>query len=157
VRAPILLILPWMLVAAALAQAKPDFSGTWQLDVTRSPGVAPGRSDTWIVTQAADTLTLVDQWSRAGARVYRLDGTPTEEVDLLTGRWVYHAIWIGDRLVIASEGERPGTASTETWYLDQEGRLVIEWQRNPGPRGRPLLVHRYTRVVGDAGGTVQPD
>lgn len=146
-RAALVPILAGLLAASAAPQEKPDFTGTWRLDPERTPGAARDRTDTWIVTQTADTLTLVDASSRSDPRIYRLDGTPTEAVDLLTGRWIYRTLWLGDRLVIASEGERPGSASTETWSLDEQGWLVIEWQRD-AQGGRPALVHRY-RKVGD--------
>ena len=130
-------------VAAAPDQSRPDFSGTWQIDVARSAKAGADRPDTWIVTQAGDTLTIADARFPDDTRAYKLDGSPTESFHILTGRWVYRTLWIGDRLMISSEGEDPAAASREIWSLDH-GALVIEWQRAPA-RAR-TLINRYKRI-----------
>src|SRR6185295_14767189 len=80
------------LASGGAEAARPDFTGTWRIVVDRSSGVTPDRLDTWIVTQDANTLTLVDANFPADHRAYKLDGTPTA-ISNAIGEWVYRATW----------------------------------------------------------------
>src|SRR5207253_1608480 len=59
-------------------QTHPDFSGTWRMDVQRTPGANPGRTDTYVVSQDAGMFVVFDRdYPENTKEVYRLDGSVT--------------------------------------------------------------------------------
>jgi len=90
--------------AAALAQTRPDFSGTWTLDMTRSASAVqnePIGPTTLVIKQSATELTIETQrGDRTSAIVYRPGSAEalsnrTNRSNLLTSMWY----WEGPKLV----------------------------------------------------------
>jgi hypothetical protein len=88
-------------LAAGLAQAKPDFSGTWT-KIPTSPGEAV---ETITISQTADTLTVETQSPSGPVRwVQKLDGSESKNVIKQAKPPMEHVqvsttTWDGDSLV----------------------------------------------------------
>jgi hypothetical protein len=107
----------------ALAQAKPDFSGTWVLDVDKSwSGTKDGPrlpAEMLVVKQTATELTF-EQSREPGALVVRLDGEESVQ-DSPMGRAKLRAKWEGDRLVMTMKAV---AASILSWSLSADGKVL---------------------------------
>jgi len=126
-----------VMTAGLGAQPKPNFSGRW---VLATP--VKGSAQEQIVTQ--DEKTLTTEHAAAGPShkiIYQLDGVerrqaiPSHNSDITM---LTRASWQGDRIVIAvrtSYSNGMKTQSTETWSIDKQGRLVIDFKEtsNSGP------------------------
>ena len=114
-----------ILAVATMAWAqKPDFSGTWTLDLASAPGGTLG-SGRATVKQTADTLTVERAMGDAKVTLtYKLDGT--ESRNMLMGRGgeqadsVSTAKWDGPKLTIVTKQEMGGqvTESTQVWTVE---------------------------------------
>jgi len=131
----------------AVAQAKPDFSGTWTVvpaaDAPAGGGGGGGRGmgGPFTVVQKADTLTTERSFGdNKITTIYKLDGT--EAVNKQMGRGGTEvevksvAKWDGSKLVITEK--RPGqdgaiNESTQTWSLGADGILTIDRTGGRGP------------------------
>jgi len=132
--------------AAVNPEPRPDFSGRW---VVVSPARGAGREQ--IVTQTATSLTTEPANDPTRRTTYALDGVehrvtlPTHGMEITN---VYKATWDGPRIVITSQLSYPNgmkTQSTETWSIDPQARLVIDYvERGPGGPG-PTEHVIYTR------------
>jgi hypothetical protein len=122
---------------AAAPAPKPNFTGQWVLS-TPVKGSAPEQ----IVTQ--DEKTLTTEKAAAGPShkmIYQLDGV--ERRQAIPGHasditMLARAFWEGNHIVIVvrtaySNGAK--TDSTETWSIDKQGRLVIDFKELEN--GRP--------------------
>lgn len=123
------------------AQSKPDFSGTWTLDASKSEmgdmggggrmGGGRGMMGGPItITQTADTLTIARE-GRGGntmTATYKLDGTETEVRAGRGGTAKAKAHWEGSNLVIETTAEGPNGSMTmkETRSLAADGTMVVE-------------------------------
>ena len=110
-----LLVLALTVPAAAAAQGRPNFSGTWK-HVSSTPANYPGSngwgvpSPTIVVTQSATELTI--EGGQFGATpmkvVYKLDGSDTiwdgtsssQSGSTAVVKWRTKASWDGSRLVL---------------------------------------------------------
>ncbi|HUF22576.1 MAG TPA: hypothetical protein VMN81_00510 [Vicinamibacterales bacterium] len=118
-----------VLTAAASAQQKPDFSGTW---VTVSPAEHAGQEET--ITHTAATLSLGHAASHGGhhAVSYRLDGSESRSTMMSHDEEIISvatASWNGDQLVILRATQYPDGSKIEsrmTFALNAEGQLVRE-------------------------------
>ena len=139
-----------ILTAGVAAQQKP------QASTTPSPKPRPSFSGRWtiispksneggvnIVTQDDKTLTT-EQPSGSGSHkmTYQLDGVerrlaiPGRGADITL---LAKASWDGDHIVISTNIAYPNgmkTQSKETWSIDDQGRLVIDFSET-GPNGQP--------------------
>ncbi len=132
----------------SLAQAHPDFSGTWTLDAAKSDQMGGGRMGggapaPMTVKQTATELTQeVTRGGRTMTTVYKLDGS--ESVNR-TGRGESKstAQFDGGKLVIktAMEGPNGPMATTATWSLSADGKELTIVRSMP--RGEMKQV--YTR------------
>jgi hypothetical protein len=125
------------LTASPPAQSRPDFSGTWTLDESRSASathdgfVSPV---VWTIRQTADALTVdIRRGPRTSTLVYRiypkrLIGAPAD------GALAHRAFWEGDRLV------------TETIQTIQGQTVITEETRALLPGGREMQVDRIVKV-----------
>ncbi|HSK08236.1 MAG TPA: hypothetical protein VK911_01570 [Vicinamibacterales bacterium] len=141
-------VLALAVTALAYAQAKPDYSGTWTLDASRSemggPGGGGGRGGPGGPMTVKQTGTeLVRETTRGDqtmATTYKLDGTETtNQMGPMTSKST--ARWEGDKLVIKTARETPnGTMeTTETWSLGAAGKeLTIV---SSSPRGERKAVY----------------
>jgi hypothetical protein len=118
------------LVAAPVAQQRPDFSGRW---VQESP--ADGAGQEQIVKHDAASLST-EHGSEGGSHraVYKLDGTTSRNAIGSHGSEIVtesQASWKDDRLTITSTTTYPDgrrRLATEAWSLDAAGKLVIEFK-----------------------------
>lgn len=156
-------VLTTVLATAVFAQTRPDFSGTWELDVERSraanrtgggsfggslppsAGAATGASavTTIRITQTAAALTIErvagQIWNKM---VHKLDGTESVNTNSTTTIRL-KSRWDGNRLISEGASRTPlpedgGTMEStikETRWLDKDGTLVVETTRvtNPPP------------------------
>jgi hypothetical protein len=126
-------------VTVLAAQRRPDFSGTWQVDLERSKGASPANANMVVViTQDAKTLTIAQKG--LPTVVYHLDGTPAKNVRVgRGGEATFTSVWEGDRLVTTITGSQEG--QKETRFIDSTGQMVeiAELKSALGPRfGRTL-------------------
>ncbi|HET7618303.1 MAG TPA: hypothetical protein VFK20_07325 [Vicinamibacterales bacterium] len=135
------------------AQSKPDFSGTWTLDASKSEmgdmggGGGGGRMGRGMmggpitITQTADALTIEREGRNGPMKTtYKLDGTETE---VRAGRGATgkaKAHWEGSNLVIETTAEGPNGSMTikETRSLAADGTMVVARET---PRGAMKLVY----------------
>lgn len=129
-----------------IAQAPPDFSGSWALDKEASAipkmGGGPGgggggrlggmAAESIAIKQTAAEITRdAKMTERTITRVYKLDGSESVN-ETPRGQLKTKSKWDGAKLVTTgtSEVQGPNGAftieSTETMLLDAQGRLVIE-------------------------------
>lgn len=131
------LIVPFI----AQAQAKPDFSGSWTLDPTKSEpaggggggggragggggGGGRGPAGPVVIKQTATDITI-------GMNTYKLDGTPTE-IQARGGTAKASAKWDGAKLVITTTTD--AGSQTQTRSLSADGKeMTVEGTGGRGP------------------------
>lgn len=127
--------------SGALAQARPDFSGTWTLDpasapAARSKGLSPPPQLT--LTQDANTLTM--SWTqevRTTTETLNLDGS---ESKTQTGS-VQKATWEANKIVVVIQQNLGGNAIQQRRVFSMDGGdLVIELARPDVQGGDPIVV-----------------
>lgn len=140
---------------AVMAQARPDFSGSWTLDAEKSVmgrmGGGGGRGGgagmaALTVTVSGSTMTATREGMNGPvSMVYKLDGAESRNMQMGRGgnaEVVYKSRWDGAKLVTTITGGM-GTA-TETRWLDADGTMIVETVRT-GRNGAPMttkLVYR---------------
>jgi hypothetical protein len=93
------------LPAMAVAQAKTDFSGTWNVDTAKSDpaprgGGGGGATTKLVITQTAVDMTVIVTTGRGEAKtMYKLDGTEMKET-VTMGESRAKVSWDGARLVV---------------------------------------------------------
>jgi hypothetical protein len=142
-----------VMATAVLAQAKPDFSGTWTLDLSKSEmggpaGAGPGgraqgfpADAKFVVKQTAGEL-IIDQQVGGSSNVttYKLDGTESVNTGMRGGQVKSKARWDGDKLVIESTQTMTGGGgevtidSKEIRSLAPDGTMMVE-RTTTTPRG----------------------
>lgn len=148
-------ILAVLLTAGMMAQARPDFTGTWTLDAEKSvmpqgrgAGMGGGRQGGMgggplTIAVEGQKMSISRTMGRSGntrTTVYMLDGTASKNT--MGGRGgagptevVYTSRWEGARLVTTIAYPR-GTA-TETRWIEADGTMVVEMTRT-NPRGEAV-------------------
>ena len=117
----IVLALPW---ATLTAQKRPDFSGRWQIDLSKSHDGTGVASKDIVIVITQDATTIKIEQSGMPTIVYRLDGAPARNPRPgRRGEAIYTSVWDGDRLVTTVTGGQPG--QKETRYLSG-GEMVDE-------------------------------
>jgi hypothetical protein len=132
-----------LLICAALAQAKPDFTGDWKLDVAKSDfGQMPApQSMVQKVTHSEPNLKVVStQVSSRGEftseRNYTTDGK--ECVNKMRNNDVKSTLkWDGDTLVINSKFSFQDNEITtaERWSLSGDGKVLTIKSHFSSPQG----------------------
>ena len=137
----------------ARAQGKPDFSGTWTLDPSKSDapmgrrGGAPAASEPITVAQNATQLTI-----RRGEQslVYKLDGS--ESTNQMPSRGGPQEVkskahWDGAKLVIETTRDFQGMTITqkEMRSLSADGKEMIVEQSVQTPQGERTTKQVYTK------------
>lgn len=142
-------ILAVLFTAGVLAQAKPNFAGTWTLDLDKSV-MAGGGGRQGGMGQQPLTITVdgpkmsisrtMGQSGNTVTTVYMLDGTESKNQQM--GRQggepvtiTYVSKWEGSVLVTTITNPR-GT-STEKRWIEADGTMVVE-QTRTGPNGTPV-------------------
>jgi hypothetical protein len=138
------LTLTILLAAAVSAQSKPDFTGTWNQDNSRST-VRPGSTLKYankILHQdpKLSVTTILDYGNRPATsytRTYITDGTPAVSRDNEGDQFVTTVKWEGSVLVFeTAEKEKTGSITTrETWELSADGKTLTKKRHTSGPRG----------------------
>jgi len=143
--------------AAPAAQTKPDFSGTWTFDDSRSPSFAtsdprvsvhaqPVLGEAFTATQDDKTLTI--KRAESQGTVFALDGSPSHNMvpsgspgqpDVDTFSIV---LWEGDKLVIAIDSQ--GIHFTRSLQLQSDGALLVQ-QTAGTPGGAQTTVKSFYR------------
>jgi hypothetical protein len=145
--------------ALALAQGKPDFSGTWTLDVEKSEmgggpggggpdgrgagGRGPGRPiDAKVVIKQTPAELSLDQQVNGNSNVMtiKLDGSESVNTGMRGGQVKSRARWDGAKLIVQTaqtmrtpDGERT-IETTETRSLAPDGSMIVE-RTSDTPRG----------------------
>src|SRR5436190_5854524 len=77
-------------------QKRPDFSGTWQIDLDRSKGASPANARVDMIVIKQDTKTMTIEQKGVPTVVYHLDGTPVKNVRLgRGGEATFTSAWDG--------------------------------------------------------------
>lgn len=121
-----------LMLCVTVAQAKPDFSGEWKLDVAKSdfgPMPAPQSMVQKITHQEPNLKVVSTQVSERGEftseRNYTTDGK--ECVNKMRNNEVKSTLkWDGDTLVIDSKMEFQGNpiSTSERWSLSGDGKIL---------------------------------
>lgn len=140
-------------LAVGVAEAAPNFSGTWTLNPAKGAnlGMMAAVQETITVAQTADKLTVEHAATFQGDTTkrtvnYDLTGKPVMNPAAMGGDAETVAKWDGDKLVATwtSEGAIAGTKVTrsETWSLAADGQsLSVESARS----NRPNMIMVYEK------------
>jgi hypothetical protein len=133
-----------LLAAVAGAQSKPNFTGTWKQDDSRST-VRPG--STLKYSNKIDhedpklsKMTIMDYGDRPATtytQTYVTDGTPNTSSDREGDTITTTVKWEGNVLVFETgEKEKAGALFTrETWTLSEDGKTLTKKIHRTGGRG----------------------
>jgi hypothetical protein len=138
-----------LFAAGLMAQAKPDFSGSWTLDVEKSVmpqrggggGGGRGGGGMAALTIKVDGATMTstrEGMNGAVVTTYMLDGTESKNMQMARGgqsEATYTSKWDGAKLVTTIVSTR-GT-STESRWIEADGTMVVETVRT-GQDGTPM-------------------
>jgi hypothetical protein len=152
-RAAILMSAAALVVGAAdlSAQAKPSFTGKWEMIADPNATATPGRGGRGglgtggTITQDANTLTITRTTQNGEVKyVYNLDGSESKNTINFGGNAVEQTSkvkWDGDKLWITTSSMFNGNPIETTMVLsyDKEGNLVVD-ATGPGRGGSPPTV-----------------
>ena len=137
--------------APALAQAKPDFSGSWKLNVEKSDPMGGGggggggggmmRDAVTTITQTATELTLVTKFGEnSRTATYKLDGTESVNSGM-RGETKTKAKFDGATLILEHTRNMSGpngdmqVTSKEVRSLSDDGKTMTVVTTTQGPNG----------------------
>jgi hypothetical protein len=137
----------------AVAQQKPDFSGTWKLNVAKSDfGALPGpESRTDVITHKDPSLSVnVTQEGADGKQQYTANYTTDgkEAVNQISGRDVKSTLkWAGSTLSMTSKLVYNGAEVTGelTWTLSADGKtrtVTIHYASTMGETDQKLVFEK---------------
>jgi hypothetical protein len=151
------LILPF----APRAQSRPDFTGTWTMDASRSQLPQMGRggrggggrgagggSLTQVIKQTAADLTIEIQGGPLSrTAVYKLDGSPTTNEGGRGATITSKTRWDGAKLIIESTREIQGfsLSTTETRSLEAGGKEMVVETTAATPQGEQTFKQVFTK------------
>jgi len=141
------IVVLWLILVPVIAavQSRPDFSGTWVLDIEKSWAGAPGEAtlspETLLVKQTASELSF-ERSSEPGTRVVRLDGEE-HVIDSPMGRTKVRATWRGDLLGMTLMFELPRERSKDA--LGQVAVSFLAWSLSDN--GKTLTVNGNATLV----------
>jgi hypothetical protein len=144
-----------LLFASGIASGsrRPNFSGTWVMDASRSIGIPPDLQQTITVTHSGDQVKVEikitsSQGERSFADVYTLDGkevefTPQGMTGPAPGKGKRKSSWLpNDRGILVSEEtttESPNgpviNQQTRKWTMSADGSTLTADYYFDGPRG----------------------
>ena len=124
-----------LLAAAALAAdaARPNFSGVWELDQTRSHSVPPDMQQTMTVTQQGDTVSVElkvvskQQGERVIKEAYTLDGKETEFAPPTPPNY-------------PKDAPPPKGKRTARWMANGKGFMIEDEIAQQGPQGPETIL-----------------
>lgn len=146
-----IIFLAAMCTGVAMAQ-KPDFSGTWVMDRSRSIGMPPGMEQTMTVKQTGERVELETKLvSAQGERIikdsYTLDGKEAEFTPQgptgPSGKGKRKATWLprGNGIIVNEEATTEGekgpvtTGLVRKWILSPDGATLTIDMYYDGPNG----------------------
>jgi len=131
------------------ASAKPNFSGTWKLDLSKSDRVGRmgprGPADVvMVVEQKGDIISIknttkfADGRERTREMKYKTDGSESVNENWRGNKVKARAKWKGNKLVITStmQFRNRRIDSETTWSLSKDGKTLTITNTLMGPRGR---------------------
>jgi imidazolonepropionase-like amidohydrolase len=145
---------------AAPAQAKADFSGTWQLDKSNTEGLPPGMDQIMTVVQTGDKLSLqtkliTDEGEQVVPDSYMLDGKETEFTPKTpggqSGKGKRSATWTTDGLEVTETSTFDGPEGPvnvqmkRTWALSADGKTLKIEIVAEGPNGKQLVKRTFIK------------
>lgn len=148
-----LLMLGAALAMSAVAQAVPDFSGTWVLNnkAGKNLGMVAAVKETVVITQTADKFTadfsstFMENTTERQV-TYDLGGAPVPNESAMGEKAETVARWDGDKLVVTwtSEGAVVGTkvVRTETRSLSADGRTMTVVSERPNKEPMELVYEK---------------
>lgn len=109
--------------AAVLAQAKPNFSGTW----VAVSGAKEAIGEEVLIKQDATSITIGHGGSVEHSATYRLDGRETKQPNLAhpSETDTTQAMWDGNTIVVVVKMSN-GVQHTRTLALQPDGTMVME-------------------------------
>ena len=135
-------LLPLLSTILAVAQAHPDFAGTWKQNLEKSP-----TKSSWLKSYVnkielqdtnlkVTTTTVGDRGENTYTRTYTI-GKPEASQDREGDQRTTNVHWDGNTLVFErSEKERDATiTSKEIWRLSDDGKTLTKNIHSSGPRG----------------------
>ena len=150
----------WAAPAVARAEDKPNFTGTWTFDASKSDAPQAGRAGRGgrggrgrgaglagiggtptgpvLIAQTETEITI-------GARTYRLDGSPTVGAGGAEGK----AHWDGATLVVDTTATLRGNAITtkEVRSLDAEGKVMTVEVTISTARGERTTKQAFSKTL----------
>jgi hypothetical protein len=138
--------------APAMAQDKPDFSGTWTLVIDPNAPAPTGRGGGGglgqgaTITQDAQTLTITRTMQGGEMKlVYNLDGSDSKNMMMGRGgqtEQISKVSWDGNKLVVTTTFTmRDNTVTrTQTFMLDASGQLVVSTTSPGRGGGEPMTL-----------------
>jgi len=138
----IAIYLTLLLATAAVAQARPDFTGTWKQNMEKSPTKSSWLKSYVNKIELQDTslkvvVTMVgDRGENTYTRTYTIGKEETSQ-DREGDQFTTTVKWEGSTLVFDTvEKERNGTlTSKEIWTLSDDGKTLTKNIHRSGPRG----------------------
>ncbi len=134
----------FLLGATAGAQPKPNFTGTWKQDNSKST-VRPGSTLQYAnriehqdpKLKVTTILSGGDRPESTYSRDYLTDGTEAKSADREGDQFTTTVKWEGTALVFETvEKENTATLTTrETWTLSDDGKVLTKKRHTTGPRG----------------------
>jgi hypothetical protein len=134
-------VLALVLVAGGQSAAKPNFSGEWKMNASKSDfgGLPPPESVIRRITHAEPSLTIVEEQrggmgDQTATRKYVTDGTPTSfsanGADVTTS-----ATWTETTLVVVSTVSAIGLTFNDKMSLSADGKTLTSSVRLNSPQG----------------------
>ena len=150
-------LVAFALVLSSYSQTKPNFSGTWKLNLSKSDfGMMPTRPDsrTDVIEQSEDVIKdTVSQQSEQGAQNYvvaiKTDGTESP-VKLAAGDAKVSGSWSGDAFAVTTKLNFQGNEIlvNSKWTLSGDGNTYTQVAHITSPMGET-----DTKLVFDKQGT----
>jgi hypothetical protein len=135
-----------MAPGATSSREKPDFTGHWVLNKTKSDFGSSPKSDelTQNIQKNGSVITIRIVAQHAGAKyehtlTYRTDGVETTGVVAGGNQMTYKSHWEGESLVTVARNETAGGGFTETRSLSKDGKTQTVETVDPN-RGTLKLV-----------------
>lgn len=147
-RAWALIALSLCFVIAASAADKPDFSGKWKLNASKSDLGQMPVPDKWEMTVEhkepnlkSTTVTVGQMGERTMEAVYKTDGTETTNKGFGDSETKSTAKWDGSVLAITTNMEFQGNKMTmeSRWSLSADGKVMTVDQTMKSDRGEFTL------------------
>jgi hypothetical protein len=155
-----------LVAAVAVAAAKPNYTGTWVLDASKSEGVGgpqggPAAEETMTIKQDGDKLTVErkikgQQGERVQNDTYTADGKETDFTMQMRGnetkgkrisKWSADggALEVNDKASFDTPQGSMSMTSSAKWTLSADGKtLTVEGTRTT-PRGEQKSKRVYTK------------